>query len=56
VVAGVEEFPNIEAVQKYVATLNEVKWFRYVEARNVFSSKLESRELIWLVCPYTIFR
>jgi hypothetical protein len=24
--AGVEEFPNIEAVQKYMATLKELNW------------------------------
>ena len=40
--AGVEEFPNIEAVQKYVAALNELNWFRYVEGMNVLGTKLES--------------
>jgi hypothetical protein len=39
--AGVEEFPNIEAVQKYMAALNELNWFRYVEGRNVLGIKLE---------------
>jgi hypothetical protein len=42
-VAGVEEFPNIEAVQKYMAALNELNWFRYVEAANVLGTKLESQ-------------
>jgi hypothetical protein len=41
--AGVEEFPNIKAVQKDVATLNELNWFRYVEASNVLGTKPESR-------------
>ena len=27
--AGVEEFQNIEAVQKYTAALQELNWFRY---------------------------
>jgi hypothetical protein len=39
--AGVEEFPNIEAAQKYTAALNELNWFRYVEGRNVLGIKLE---------------
>jgi len=40
--AGVEEFPNIEAVQNYMAALNELNWFRYVEATNVLGTKVES--------------
>ena len=39
--AGVEEFPNIEAVQKYMATLQELKWDRYVEATSVLGTKWE---------------
>jgi hypothetical protein len=30
-VFGVEEFPDIEAVQKHSALLNELQWFRYFE-------------------------
>jgi hypothetical protein len=37
--AGVEEFPNIEAVQKYMATLQELNWGRYVEGNNVLGTK-----------------
>ena len=40
--AGVEEFPNIEAVQKYTAALKELNWFRYCESTNVLGTKLES--------------
>jgi hypothetical protein len=40
--AGMEEFPNIEAVQKYMAALQELKWFRYCEGTNVLGTKLES--------------
>ena len=40
--AGVEEFPNIEAVQKYMATLQELNWNRYVEGNNVLGTKLEN--------------
>ena len=29
-VAGMEEFPNIEAVQNYMAALKELNWFRYL--------------------------
>jgi hypothetical protein len=39
--AGVEEFPNIEAVQKYMATLQELNWNRYVEGNNVLGTKSE---------------
>ena len=40
-VAGMEEFPNIEAVQNYMATLKELNWFRYCESINVLGTKLE---------------
>jgi hypothetical protein len=40
-VAGVEEFPNIEAVQNYMATLDELNWFRYCESINVLGTKME---------------
>jgi hypothetical protein len=39
---GVEEFPNIEAVQKYMATLQELNWFRYCESTNVLGTKWAS--------------
>jgi hypothetical protein len=41
-VAGVEEFPSIEAVQKYTGFLQELKWFRYCESINVLGTKMES--------------
>jgi hypothetical protein len=41
-VSGVEEFPNIEAVHKYTAVLNELKWFRYCESTSLLGTKLES--------------
>ncbi len=41
-VAGVEEFPSVDAVQKYMAALNELNWFRYVEGKNVLGTKVES--------------
>jgi hypothetical protein len=40
-VSGVEEFPNIEAVQSYMAALKELDWFRYNESTHVLGSKLE---------------
>ena len=36
--AGVEEFPNLEAVQKYMATLQELNWARYAEGSNVLGT------------------
>ena len=29
---GVEEFPNLEAIQKQAAALDALHWFRYVDA------------------------
>ena len=40
--AGYEVFPNIEAVQKYMAAVQELNWFRYCEGINVLGTKLES--------------
>ena len=42
-IAGMEEFPNIEAVQNYMAAVNELNLFRYVEGRSVLGTKLESK-------------
>ena len=39
--AGVEEFPNFEAVQKYMATLQELNWGRYTEATSLLGTKWE---------------
>jgi len=39
--AGVEEFPNIEAVQNYIAACNELNLFRYFESTNVLGTKME---------------
>ena len=41
--AGIEEFPNIEAVQRFTAALQELNWFRYCESTNVLGTKSESR-------------
>ena len=41
-IAGMEEFPNIEAVQNYMAAVSELKLFRYVEGTSVLGTKLES--------------
>jgi hypothetical protein len=40
--AGVEEFPNLEAVQKYMATLQELNWGRYAEGDSLLGTKLET--------------
>ena len=40
-IAGMEEFPNIEAVQNYMAAVNELNLFRYVEATSVLGTKME---------------
>ena len=39
-IAGVEEFPSIEAVQNFTATLTELDWSRYVESISVLGTEL----------------
>ena len=39
-IAGVEEFPNIEAVQNFTAALTELDWSRYVESISVLGTEL----------------
>ena len=36
---GVEEFPDIEAIQKHTALLNELNWFRYFESMTVLGTE-----------------
>ena len=38
---GMEEFPDIAAVQKHTADLNELDWLRYVESMTLLGSKVE---------------
>src|SRR5262245_61697781 len=38
---GVEEYPDIEAVQKYTASLNEMDWFQYVDSFTLLGTKSE---------------
>jgi hypothetical protein len=37
--AGVEEFTNIDTVQKYMTALYELNWSRYCEASSVLGTK-----------------
>jgi hypothetical protein len=37
----VEEFPDIEAVQKHTARLEELNHFRYLKGVSVFGTELE---------------
>lgn len=39
---GVEEFPDIEAVQKHAQELNELNWSRYVESMTILGTRWES--------------
>ena len=39
---GVEEYPDIEAVQKSKQILLELDWYRYVEGVSLLGSKWES--------------
>ena len=39
--ARVEEFPNIESLQNYMAVVNELNVFRYVGATNVLDTKMQ---------------
>jgi hypothetical protein len=38
---GVEEFPNIEAVQKHRKALDELNWYRYVETVSVLGTGMQ---------------
>jgi hypothetical protein len=38
---GVEEFPDIEAVQKLAALHNQLNWRRYVDGKTVLGVKME---------------
>ena len=38
---GVEEFPDIEAVQKFTEELNKLDWFRYGESMTILGTKSE---------------
>jgi hypothetical protein len=37
---GVEEYPDIEAVQAHAAYLNEINFFKYTEAEIMFGTEL----------------
>ena len=39
-VSGVEEYPDIEAVQRFTAGLNEINWFYYVESTSVLGTAM----------------
>ena len=41
-VFGVEQFPNIEAVQQYADALNELNMARYVESMSVLGTEFQS--------------
>lgn len=38
---GVEEYPDIEAVQGCHAALSEIDWFRYYEAETLLGTRIE---------------
>ena len=38
---GVEEFPDIEAVQKYTDMLNKLNWFQYVDSFTILGTNAE---------------
>jgi hypothetical protein len=40
VIFGVEEYPDIEAVQKHTENLWNLNWFRYIESTSTLGTKL----------------
>ena len=38
---GVEEYPDIEAVQKHAALLIELNWFRYLELMTMLGTEFQ---------------
>jgi hypothetical protein len=41
---GVEEFPDIEAIQRLYDLQQDAEWFRYVEAETLLGTKLEESQ------------
>ena len=39
---GVEEFPDIEAVQQHIKLLEELHWMRYVESETLLGTAIQS--------------
>jgi hypothetical protein len=39
---GVEEFPDIEAVQRHAKLLNELNWMKYAESSSMLGTKWQS--------------
>ena len=35
---GLQEFPNIEALQEHMVDLEELQWFRYFEVRSILGT------------------
>ena len=42
VMFGVEEFPDIEAVQKHTEDLWELEWFRYMDSTSMLGTEWPS--------------
>jgi len=38
---GVEEFPDLAAVQQFRQALDDINWFRYVDTRTTLGTTLE---------------
>ena len=43
---GIEEYPDIEAVQAHAQLLNEMQWFRYVESTTALGTALEIEHVL----------
>ncbi len=39
---GVEMFPDMEAVQQYTKSLNDLNWFRYIEGISALGTEMPS--------------
>lgn len=39
---GVEEFPDIEAVQRHAQDLSELNWFRYLESQSLLGTEWQT--------------
>ena len=38
---GIEEFPDIEAVQKHTQLLNELNWLRYIRSSTLLGTEFQ---------------
>jgi len=49
---GVEEFPDIAAIQKHTTLLNELNWLRYIESTTVLGTEWQPSGLTTIIITH----